>query len=176
MTISYILRAAGSFCHEYILTDITFSWSRRVIILTVAAVVLSIITVFITEVKIINKTLLHINNKSIHDDIWQDVIDYKNGTTLRLICDNTIYTGVLVGHEEKGNDSWFILEDFIVEDKDNYYKSEDMSCYARIAINLKNVDRIELYYGEPTKSWIEKKIEFFRKIFKSSLKYGQEKS
>lgn len=144
--------------------------------MTGVAVVLSIVTVFVTEVKIINKTLLHINNKSIHDDIWQDVIDYRNGTTLRLICGNTIYIGILVGHEEKGNDSWFILEDFIVEDKDNYYKAEDMLYYARMAINLKNVDRIELYYGKPTKSWIKKKIEFFKKVFKSSSKYGQEKS
>lgn len=99
---------------------------------------------------------MHINNKSIHDDIWQDVIDYRNGTTLRFICNNIIYTGVLVGHEEKGNDSWFILENFIVEGKEENYNSEDMSCNARIAINLKNVDRVELYYGDSKESWINK--------------------
>lgn len=161
MVISYVLKAICSIGHEYILIDKTFSWNRRVIILSVFAVILSIILVFITEIKFINKILLHINNKSIHDDIWQDIIDYKNGTTLRFICGDKIYIGVLVEHEEKDNDSWFILEDFIVEEKDNYYKAEDMSCHARMAVNLKNVDRIELYYGESKKSWINKLKDFF---------------
>lgn len=162
MAISYILKAICSVCHDYIFIDITFSWSRRVLILSLFAVVLSILTVFITEIKYINKILLHINNKSIHDDIWQDVIDYKNGTTLRFTCGSTIYTGILVGHEEKGNNSWFILEDFIVEDNDNCYKAEDMSCQARIAVNLKNADRVELYYGIPSKSWIAKVKDFWK--------------
>ncbi len=136
----------------------------------------SIIVVFVTEIKCINKILLHINNKSLHDDIWQDVIDYRNGTTLRFICGNTIYTGVLVGHEEKGNDSWFILEDFIVEDNDNHYEAEDMPYRARIAVNLKNVDRVELYYGKPKKSWTYKIKDFFlTKIFKKKYNKEQEK-
>lgn len=176
MAISYILKAVCSICHEYILTDIIFSWNRRVIILSLLAIVLSVIMVFVAEIKYINKILLHINNKSIHDDIWQDVIDYKNGTTLRFICGNTIYMGILVGHEEKGNDSWFILEDFIVEDSDNYYKSEDMSCQARIAVNLKNVDRVELYYGKPSKSLAGQIKDFLSKTFKKKSHKEQEKT
>lgn len=162
MAISYILKAICSIFHEYIFRDIVFSWNRRVIILSLFAIVLSIIVVFVTEIKYVNKILLHINNKSIHDDIWQDIIDYKNGTTLRFICGNETYIGILVGHEEKGNDSWFILEDFIVEEKDNCYKAEDMDYQARMAINLKNVDRVELFYGKPKQSLINKIKKFFK--------------
>lgn len=130
---------------------------------------------FVTEIKCVNKILLHINNKSIHDDIWQDVIDYKNGTTLRFICGKSIYIGVLVGHEEKGNDSWFILEDFTVEEDDGCYKAEDMQLFSRMAINIRNVDRVELYYGKPKKSCIDKiKDIIITKIFKKKIKKEQE--
>lgn len=176
MAISYVLKAICSICHEYVFSDIIFSWSRRVIILSLLAIVLSLVSIFITEIKFVNKILLHINNKSIHDDIWQDIIDYRNGTTLRFICGNTIYIGVLVGHEEKGNDSWFILEDFIVDGKDENYEAKDMNCHAKLAINLKNVDRVELYYGEKKKSWIDQIKEFFKtKEFKKKTDKKQER-
>ena len=51
------------------MVDVKFSWNSRVIILSVFAIVLSIIIVFVTEIKCVNKILLHINNKSIHDDL-----------------------------------------------------------------------------------------------------------
>lgn len=156
VAISYILKAICSVCHKYIFINTTFEWNERVIILSLLAFMSAIITVIITELKFINKILLHVNNKSIHDDIWQDVIDYKNGTTLRLICGDTIYIGVLAGHEEKGNDSWFILEDFIVDEKDESYDAKDIKYPARIAINLKNADRVELYYGDPKEPWISR--------------------
>ena len=161
VTISYILKAICSFVHKYIYTDITFSWDKRVIILSVLSLVLSVVMVIITELKCVNKLILKINHKSIHDDIWQDVIDYKNGTTLRFICDNAIYTGVLTGHEEKGNDSWFILEDYIVEEKNANYKAKDMSYSSRLALNLNNVNRVELFYGQP-KKWYIRIIEYFQ--------------
>lgn len=130
--------------------------------------------VWITENKYINKILQRINSKSIHNDIWQDVIDYRNGTALRFTCGNTIYTGVLVCHEEKGNDSWFILQDFIVEENNECYRSEDMSCNAKMAINLKNVDRVELFYGEPKKSQINNIKNLIKSIIKRKSKKEQE--
>lgn len=145
---SYIIKALCSVGHNYIFTTISFSWQWRVIILSLMAVILSLVLVFVTEIKCVNQLLMQINNKSIHDDIWRDVIDYRNSTTLRIICGSMTYTGILVMHEEKGSDSWFVLEDFIVEGNGENYKAEDMDFRARIAINLKNADRVELYYGK----------------------------
>lgn len=117
-----------------------------------------------------------INHKSLHDDIWQDVIDYKNGTTLRMFIGDNIYTGILVGHEEKGSESWFVLEDYIVESSDGTYNSENIKIPHRIAINMKNIDRIELFYGNKTESKI---IIFFKnlwiKLFYSNIKNDKEK-
>lgn len=63
-----------------------------------------------------------------------------------------------------------------MEDKDSYYKAEDMSYRARIAVNLKNVDRVELYYGISPKSWIDKIKEFFvTKVLKRKFNKEQGK-
>lgn len=142
------MKAICSIGHNFILQDTVFSWDKRVIILSLLAILLSVFLVIITELKSVNRLLSYINHKSIHNDIWQDVIDYKNGTTLRLICDNAIYTGVLLIHEEKGNESWFILEDYIVEEDNTEYKAEDNPYPTRLAVNLKDVKRIELFYAK----------------------------
>lgn len=175
VAISYILKAVCSICHEYFLTDISFSWNWRVLILSLLSIISSIAFVFISEIKFVNRILLYINNKSIHDDIWQDVIDYKNGTTLRFICGDTTYIGTLVIHEERGNDSWFVLDDYIVEEKDIKYKAEDMNFRSRIAINLRDVDRVELYYGDAKESWISKiKSIFIKNTLKGIICKEQE--
>ena len=60
--------------------------------------------------------------------------------------DGTIYCGKLRFHEEKGLDSWFVLEDYIIEEDDSSYGSEGISFPTKLAVNLKNVKRIELFY------------------------------
>ena len=169
VAISYLLKAICSWLHTIFFVNIDFGWSKRAIVLCVLAFVLSIICVIISEIRAINKLSLKINNKSIHDDVWNDVIDYKNGTTLRFVCDDCIYQGVLVEHEEKGNDSWFVLEDYIVEENDTIYKAKEMGMPCKIMINLKEVKRVELYYGIKEKSkirrWLERNI-FFGRFFK----------
>lgn len=155
VAISYVLKAICAIGHDYICKDISFPWSRRVIILTGLALLLSIIFVILSEVKYINKMFMRINFKSMHDDIWQDVIDYKNGTTLRFICEDVVYIGRLVEHEEKGNDSWFILKDYIIEG-DTDYSAKDIPYPTKIAVSLKDVKRVELYYGIKEKSKFRK--------------------
>lgn len=175
VAVSYILKAFCSIVHEYILTDINFSWNWRVLILSIFAAVSSVILVCISEIKFVNRILLHINNKSLHDDIWQDIIDYRNGTTLRFICGDTTYIGTLVIHEERGNDSWFVLDDYIVEEKNSKYKAEDMNFRSRIAINLRDVDRVELYYGDLKETFFDKmKSIFIRNKSKDTVNKEQE--
>lgn len=169
VVVSYILKAICSIGHEYIYVDVTFSWSKRVIILSTLALILSLASVVFTEWKKVNDFILKVNHKSIHDDIWHDVIDYKNGTTLRFVCDDAIYTGILVGHEEKGNDSWFVLEDYIVNKDGVVYQSEDMNNFSRLALKLCDVKRVEMFYGNEEKSkirlWLENN-KVFKKFFK----------
>lgn len=142
-----------------------FSWDERVIILLAIAITLSVITVIITEFKPINRMLLNINHKSIHDDIWQDVIDYKKGTTLRIVCDDVVYIGVLLIHEEKGNESWFVLDDYIIEENNKEYRAEDNEYPTKLAIKINDVKRVEMFYPKE-----QKKDILIKKVFDRILK------
>lgn len=147
IVISYIIKALCSGIHEVIFKDITFSWAVRVLLLVSVSVLLSIITIVIFETKFVKKWFKKINHKTTHDNIWLDIVDYT-GTSVHCVCnDNTSYYGVLTMHEENGTDSWFVLEDYIVEEEGEKYYSEEMSFPSKLALNLKNVKRIELYYG-----------------------------
>lgn len=161
VVVSYVIKALCSIGHQHILYRHSFTWGERVVILSLVAFLSSILFVLVSELHIVNEILLKINAKSAHDDIWHDVIDYKNGTSLRIVCDDTVYTGVLAGHEEKGNDSWFILDDYIVEENNLTYAAEDMKIRSKLALKLKDVKRIELYYGKPQKAIREKIGKWF---------------
>lgn len=148
IVISYILKAVCSILHTKIFVNITFSWSGRVLVITVIAIALSVAAILLSESTKVKYLLSRINHKTTHDDIWLDVIDYT-GTTIRCICnDGSVYSGTLTLHEEKGIDSWFILENYIVEEIDGSYESERIDYPSRLAVNLRNVKRIELYYSK----------------------------
>lgn len=166
VVISYLMKAVSSSSHRFVFSKSVFSWDERVVILSVFAVVLSVICVAIFESKSARNLSLNINNKTLHDDIWNDIINYKDGTSLRVVCDDSVYTGILVCHEEKGTDSWFVIKDYIVEEPNRKYTSKKFTFKARLAINMKNVKRVELYYGEHIPTFIEKSIHKFENVFK----------
>lgn len=143
--ISYILKAIFSMLHKRIFTYKSFLWSERAIILCITAFLLSVVFIVISETKVVKKIFNKINHKAIHDDIWLDVIDYKNGTTLKIDTTFGTYLGVLSAHEEKGLESWFVLENYHLEEDGNEYKASDLGYNAKIAINLKDVKHIEIF-------------------------------
>ena len=169
VSISYILKALCHLIHNVLFSATVFDWTTRVLILSILSFVLSLCFVYVSEIKTINGISLLVNHKSLHDDIWNDVIDYKNGTTLRIVCNDATYTGILAGHEEKGLDSWFILSDYIIEENGSIQTAEDISHPSRLAINLKNVKRIELYYGDMPEN---KNASFIKSII-AKIKRGK---
>lgn len=156
IVISYILKAVFSFLHQFILPHREFSWSEKIIILTLAAFLLSLFMAWTFDRKKLNYFFVKFLHKSVYDDIWRDAIDYDNGTTLRFVCGKNVYIGTLDKHEEKGNDSWFLLSDYIIEEDGKTYNSEqelkETAMDSKMAINLKNVDYVQLYYSKKSKS------------------------
>ena len=144
IAISYILKAAFSVVFK------SHTWNVRAVILCTTALILSIICIKFTENSKFNKYFRMINNKSTHDDIFSDVIDYKNGTTLRIICNDYVYTGKLLFHEEIGKDSWIALADYIIESKadKNDITSTDVSYPSVIMLKVSDIKYIQLYYNE----------------------------
>lgn len=119
----------------------------RAVMLCVAAFAGACLLSYLYGKGILNKFSLFINHKTIYSDIWDNVVDYENGTTVRIVCDNATYAGVLAEREEKGNESWIVLEEYAVEKNGEIYASKDMQYKSKLMINLKDAKRIELYYG-----------------------------
>lgn len=147
VAISYILKALCSFLHEFIFKDVIFKWNERVIILVLISIILAIILIRFYESEWLHKIFKFINFKTQHDCIWNDVIDMKRGTTLKVICNDTTYIGILYMFEEHGKDSWFVLSDCIIQENEESYDSSKSNFPCKIVINLNDVKRIELYYG-----------------------------
>jgi len=117
-------------------------------------IMLAFIFTKIYESKLLQKLIVWINHKSINNDVWKDIIDYSNGTTIKVFLKNTpvVYIGVLISHEENGNDSWFVFKDYIAEYEDGKeFNAKTCSYPSTVAINLREISRMELFYNEDTK-------------------------
>lgn len=147
VVISYILKAVAMSLHTVILKNVTVILGMKILVLIGMAIVLALILVMVVESKSFSILLEKINHKSPNDDIWKDVIDY-DGTTVVITCEDAIYTGILTAHEEKGIDSWFILEDYSIEENGVSIDTSHSKYPTKLAVNLKTVKRIELYYSE----------------------------
>lgn len=145
---SYILKSFCAFAHCFIFKDVSFGLKYRVLILSVISIIIAIFCVIIYELPLTKNIFMTINNKSLHDDILTDVINYRDGTTMRIVCDDAKYIGRLIGHEEKGKDSLYLLKDYVIEENDCIYNSKNVKQESIIAINLAKANRIELYYSE----------------------------
>jgi len=93
--------------------------------------------------------------RSINKNIWRDFIDYKKGTTFKIFLksNHTVYEGKYHAYQEKGFDSWFILKDYTRNDFDteNKFDYREHGRPTLAAINLKEIERIELLYDNDTK-------------------------
>lgn len=150
---SVIIKNILATLHLYIFPSVVFSNEAKVIITCIFAILISIGCAKISELKIVNKGFSLLSHKSIYNDVWRDVIDYKLGTTLIIYSKNEMIIGKLWVHEEKGLDSWFVLRDYIIVNMETNETLESDSfeeSKSTIAINLKNIEKIEIHYNNKT--------------------------
>ena len=128
--ISYILVAGVSLLRSKwewisIIPDIPIINSAiSVLIGTVLAFIMAIIV----SSKWFSKITVFLFNKTPNDDIWRDVLDFKNGSNLKIYLKNEDYyiIGHHKDHEEKDGDSWLAVSAFAKYDKvtNKNYKNE----------------------------------------------------
>lgn len=91
-------------------------------------------------------TLFH---KTPNDNIWRDVLDLTHGSNLKLYIRDADY--YIIGHhrniEEKGDDSWIVLTEFIKHGKadDRVIETHDGKEKDMIAIRLSDVEYAEIF-------------------------------
>ncbi len=111
----------------------------------------TLLALFISSVfcaKWFSKVMVKLFHKTPHDNIWRDVLDLTKGSNLKLYIRSANY--YVIGHhrniEEKGDDSWIVLTEFIKCSKDGnqvieiHEGKEDM-----IAIRMSDVEYAEIF-------------------------------
>ena len=117
---------------------------------------LSIAAIFICKSNIFAKFLKSVNNKTINDDIFNDIIDYKKRTIMCIYLKNSdkFYCGTYCVREEKGLESWIVLVDYNISNDDGViFDSASVSHHYSMAVNERDIERIELVYEDDSETW-----------------------
>lgn len=119
-----------------------------IILGTIFSIVLSILF----TCKWFSKLMVILFHKTPNENIWRDVLDFKNGSNLKIYLKNENY--YVIGHhrnlEEKGTESWITLSGFAKFDKntnENYmnepsYINDESVTYM---IRLADIEHIEIF-------------------------------
>lgn len=89
--------------------------------------------------------------KSLHDDMWSDIIDFRRGTMLHAVLKNgSRVFGGFHSIEEKGGDSWLCLDSYYIEDRDGkeLANAEKRKNGALFVFRAADIERFEVEYCE----------------------------
>lgn len=114
--------------------------------------VLSICIALIVSRKWFSNVMVYWFHKTTNDDIWRDVINWKDGSNLKIYLKDQEY--YLIGHqknmEEKGKESWIAISAFGKFDKktnENYreepsYLDDENVIYT---VRLSDIEHMEIF-------------------------------
>lgn len=156
--ISVLIKSFYSVIHIFILSNTVIHGSIKVLIYSLTGLLFSIICTNLKKTKLFGRLLYKINNKSINDDIFDAIIDYDKKTMMCIYlksCD-FYYIGRFCIREENGINSWISLVEYCCMDKNTdemIFDSEDSEVNSSVVINLKDVERIEIFYEKDSDAW-----------------------
>lgn len=96
--------------------------------------------------------MVRLFHKTANEDIWRDVIDWENGSNLKIYLKDKDY--YLIGHqknlEEKGEESWLAISAFGKFDKETNknYKEEPSHLDDESVIytvRLSDIEHVEIF-------------------------------
>lgn len=120
--------------------------------------ILPFIITIIQKSKYVRTVLLKTNNKSINSDIFDDIIDYNKKTMLQIYLKNSdvFYIGTFKFREEHRLESYLVLIDYASLNKITskvVFKPNENNLKSSVAINLRDIERIELIYENDSEVW-----------------------
>lgn len=155
---SFIIKNTFSLIHQFILCDFSFSSYFKIMVYIITGATTPFLIQKLTRLRILRNLIYNTNYKSIHDDIFNDIIDYDEPTMMQvyLKTSDIYYIGKFCFREEKGLDSWLVLINYITVDKKNdelLFDPQKSNTKTTVAINLHDIERIELIYEDNSKVW-----------------------
>lgn len=156
--ISALIKSFYSVIHIFLLSSIKIPDAIKVVVYSSTGLLIALLLTRFKKAKIFNRLLYDVNNKSINDDIFDDIIDYDKRTMMNVYIKSSdvYYVGRFSFREENGIESWITLIEYFRVDKKTNNKIFDPAeggLYSSVAINLKDVERIEIIYENDSKVW-----------------------
>lgn len=128
--------------------DVFINSAISLLIGTIFAVAIAFVLINKRASKILTKFFY----KSIHDDIWRDIIDFENGSNLKIyIKDKEYYViGRCDTYEEKGDSSWLAVSGFAKYDKVTNEKYNDENGFINdnsvfYVIRFSDIEHMEIF-------------------------------
>lgn len=156
--ISILVKSICSIAHTFIFVNVKFSDSAKILIYSFIGLFLSVIITWLRNTKPLRMILYKVNNKSVNNDIFDDVIDYDRRTNMMVYLRNSplLYIGRFLYREEKGINSYIALIDYAclsTKDGQAIFDPDKSDMLSTVVINLKDVERIQLQYEKDSAVW-----------------------
>lgn len=156
--ISFIIQTFYLAMHSIILTQIDINDALKILVYICTGIVSAFLATKLLQYKFIQRILYSTNYKSINEDIFDDIIDYDERTMMNIYIksSNIYYLGRFIIREEKGLNSWIVLTDYYRINKESnnpLFDPDKGGLNSTVAINLRDVERIELIYEKDSEIW-----------------------
>ncbi len=119
--------------------------------MTIGTILIIVLTI-LSQRKWFKKILVTLFHKTLNNDIWRDVLDFENGSNLKVyIKDKDYYIiGHYKNHEEKGEKSWLALSAFAKYGKETNKNYNNEPSYLGnneviITIRFTDIEHIEIF-------------------------------
>lgn len=157
--VNTLIKTTCAALHHYVWTNIDFNESVKIIIYVFIATVSAFILAWILNTKIVKLILTKIFNKTIGNDVFQDVIDYNKRTMMMIYLKDSdvYYLGAFKLKDVNGIDSYITLIEYTSYRKDTNEivrkNSKDLGLKSSITFCLQDIERIEMFYENDSKVW-----------------------
>ena len=152
------IRAVCSLVHLVVLPTFNFPEAFKLICYLLIGMILPFVWNKISTSKALEWFLHKTTDKSIHDDIFDNLFDYtKYPLMIHIYLKNAggYYVGQYITKKEKGSDSWIAITDYRLVNRKEKIVTDSVGCGERSVamVQLSDIDRIELVYGEKSPTW-----------------------
>lgn len=151
--ISYTIKNTYGLLHKFILVSYNFPEEFKTILYIIAGIIMPCVITILSRNRMIETFLLKINHQTIHEDIFDDLIDYKEttGMAVYLKDSNIYYLGVFSLKSEES--SYISLINYAIMDKETDAVIHEPTNPTTVLISLDNVERIEFKYSHTSNVW-----------------------
>lgn len=156
--INVIIKELCSFIRNMIIPGIYIPESTKFVIYLFFAIIAPFILYCVARLPFFKSVLSKIVRKTLNDDIFNDVLDLKKGTTLIVYIKNSpyYYLGDFKIRDEHGEDSIIGITHYTIYDKSSnevIRNGDDFENGSLIVFHLKDIESIEFVYSENSDTW-----------------------